>query len=304
MSTFKHWEHTEYVNKEQYEAFLHHNVPLTPSVQLPYNTAVYVEQSPSEGTKRLEAIYDPVVKGIRQLKSKKEPNRDLRLYQDALMSDHMTVVAVDGLMGTGKTSTCIEFLIEKHLSGGSVRLDGLKYPEDKPDHKLLIAKPSVNADGEEYGFLPGDINEKIQPTLANYIQYFERNHQLSFDDLREAGHVEILPLGFIRGLDAKYMTIVVDECQNTKELVTVVTRKAKDDSRIFLLGDTSPFQIDRQGNTPDNNGLTHIIDLLTGAPYFQYIEMKSIENIVRSEEVKDIVRRLFKKHGSDPKEWV
>ncbi|WIT25997.1 hypothetical protein [Bacillus phage SPO1L1] len=300
MSTFKHWEHTEYVNKEDYQAFLDHNVPLTPSVSLPYNTAVYVE-SPSEGSKRLEGIYDPTVKGIRKLKSKKEPNRDLRLYQDAMMSDHMTVVAVNGLMGTGKTSTCIEYLISQHLAP-TISVDGLGAMSEH--HKLLIAKPSVNADGEEYGFLPGDINEKIQPTLANYVQYFERNHQCSFDELREAGVVEILPLGFIRGLDAKNMTIVVDECQNTKELVTVVTRKAKEDSRIFLLGDTSPFQIDRQGNTPENNGLTHIIDLLCGASYFQYIEMTSIENIVRSDEVKDIVKRLFKKHGSDPKEWV
>lgn len=300
MSTLKHWEHTEYVSKENYQAFLDHNVPLTPSVSLLYNTAVYVEEI-SGGSKRLEGIYDPIIKGIRKLKSKKEPNRDLRLYQDAMMSEHMTVLAVNGLMGTGKTSTCIEYLIRQHLSG-NISMDGLGSMSSH--HKLLIAKPSVNADGEEYGFLPGDINEKIQPTLLNYVQYFERNHQCSFDELREAGVVEILPLGFIRGLDAQNMSIVVDECQNTKELVTVVTRKAKENSRIFLLGDTSPFQIDRQGNTPDDNGLTHIIDLLQGAPYFQYIEMTSIEHVVRSEEVKDIVRRLFKKHGSNPKEWI
>jgi predicted ribonuclease YlaK len=121
--------------------------------------------------------------------------------------------------------------------------------------------------------------------------------------LRAGGYVEILPLGFIRGLDAENMTIVVDECQNTKELVTVVTRRAKD-SRIFLLGDTSPFQIDLAGNTPKKNGLTDIIDLLQGAPYFQYIEMKSLEHIVRSDEVRDIVRRLFKKHGEDPQQWI
>lgn len=299
MSTLKHWEHTEYVSKEDYQAFTEHNVPLTPSVSLPYNTAVYVECP--EGSKRLEGIYDPTIKGIRKLKSRKEPNRDLRLYQDAMMSPHMTVVAVDGLMGTGKTSTCIEFLVNQHLKD-VVSIDGLG--SNSSHHKLLIAKPAVNADGEEYGFLPGDINEKIQPTLSNYVQYFERNHQCSFDELREAGVVEILPLGFIRGLDAQNMTIVVDECQNTKELVTVVTRKAKEDSSIFLLGDTSPFQIDRQGNTSEDNGLSHIMDLLQGAPYFQYIEMTSVEHIVRSEEVKDIVRRLFKKHGSNPKEWI
>ena len=167
----------------------------------------------------------------------------------------------------------------------------------------LISKPGVNASGEEYGFLPGDINEKIIPTLKNYTQYFDRLHQSGFEALRLSGYVEILPLGFVRGMDAENISVIVDECQNTKELVTMVTRRAKD-SRIFLLGDTSPFQIDLPGNTPKKNGLADVIDLLQGAPYFQYIEMKSLEHIVRSDEVRDIVRRLFKKYGEDPKNWM
>jgi predicted ribonuclease YlaK len=305
----KHWQHTELVEIEIYKQFMHHNVPITPSIALPYNTAVFIE--PVGGGKRLEGIYDPAVKGIRQLKYKTpkgrfNQNRDLKLYLDAVANPNITVIGVDGLMGTGKTSTCIENLIEEHLS--SIKVDDrvLNNPDWKPPfdaHKIMIAKPAVNSGGEEYGFLPGDINEKILPTIKNYTQYFDRNHQSGFEMLRAGGYVEILPLGFIRGLDAENMSIVVDECQNTKELVTVVTRRAKD-SRIFLLGDTSPFQIDLSGNTPKKNGLTDIIDLLRGAPYFQYIEMKSLEHIVRSDEVRDIVRRLFKKHGEDPQEWL
>lgn len=305
----KHWQHVEYVDDEVYKQFLHHNTPVTPSIQLPFNTAVYIQ--PITGGKRLEGIYDPTLKGIRQLKYKSQkgkpvPNRDLRLYLDAVLSEHITVLAVDGLMGTGKTSTCIESLIEEHLSDIKVDERVLNNPDWKPDtdaHKIMIAKPAVNSGGEEYGFLPGDINEKIAPTIKNYTQYFDRNHQAGFELLNAAGYVEILPLGFIRGLDAENMTVVVDECQNTTELITVVTRRAKD-SRIFLLGDTSPFQIDLKGNTPKKNGLADTIDLLRGAHYFQYIEMKSLEHIVRSDEVRDIVRRLFKKYGEDPQEWV
>jgi predicted ribonuclease YlaK len=247
-----------------------------------------------------------MVKGIRQVSNKNAPNRDLRLYHDALENPNITILAVDGLMGTGKTFTLIDHLVKTKLSNIRIIdkvLNDVTYKADPHAHKILIAKPGVNASGEEYGFLPGDINEKLIPTMKNYTQYFDKLHQSGFEALRLTGYVDILPLGFIRGMDAENLSAIVDECQNTKELVTMVTRRAKD-SRIFLLGDSSPFQIDLQGNTPNKNGLTAIIDLLHGAPYFQYIEMKSLEHIVRSDEVRDIVRRLFKKYGEDPKNWI
>lgn len=300
---FKHWEHTELVEEAEYNQFVHHHIPITPSVPLEGNLAVYVQCT--DGSKRLEGVYDPFTKGIRPIRGNRAPNRDLRLYHDALQNDNITVLSVDGLTGTGKTSTLIKDLIETHLANVSVG-DFVTDCTQKPDadsHKILIAKPGVNASGEDYGFLPGDINAKIAPTLRNYTQYFDRYHQDGFEALNLSGHVEILPLGFIRGSDAENLSIVVDECQNTRELVTVVTRKAKN-SRIFLLGDTSPFQIDLEGNTPKKNGLKDVTDLLRGAPYFQYIEMKSLEHIVRSDEVRDVVRRLFKKYGQDPQEWV
>ena len=296
----KHWEHTEYVNNEELQA-LKKGKAIIPSVSIPANTAVYVC---GHDTKRLEGIYDPELKGIRQLTDKSAPNRDLRLYKDAIANKNITILAVNGLMGTGKTSTAVEELINKHLNDVKAHNGMLREP-NRGQHKLLIAKPHVGAGGdtEQMGHLPGDINEKLDPTLKNFIQYFDRFHQAGFNALRNAGYVEILPLAYIRGLDATDITIVADECQNTTELISVVTRKAAN-SRIFLLGDTSPFQIDLAGNTPKKNGLTSIIDLLAGAPYFQYIEMRSLEHIVRSDEVRDIVRRLFKKYGQDPQEWI
>ncbi len=300
----KHWQHTEIVSKQVYDDFVNHNIPIKPSEILPYNTAVYVVSE--LGSKRLEGIYDFHAGGIRQLKNKTAPNKDLRLYLDAVSNENITILGVDGLMGTGKTSTCIENLIKMHLSNVKVDERVLNNPDWKPPfdaHKILIAKPAVNAGGEEYGFLPGDLKEKIAPMLKNYTQYFDRHHQSGFEMLNAAGYVEILPLGFIRGMDQENMTIIVDEAQNTKELITVATRLANK-ARIFLLGDTSPFQIDLAGNTPKKNGLTDIVDLLRGAHYFQYIEMKSLEHIVRSDEVRDIVKRLFKKYGEDPQEWL
>jgi predicted ribonuclease YlaK len=297
----KHWQHTELVSPEEFEQFKKLNIPVTPTTPLPNNVAVYVQG----GSERLEGIFDPTIKGIRKLRKSSAPNRELRLYEDALHSEHITVLAVDGFIGTGKTSTLIEHLAKTNFADIKIPVNitgGVEYELDPTARRILIAKPAINADGEEYGFLPGDLREKLEPTLMNYTQYFNRFTQQGYELLATAGYVEILALGFIRGLDAENIDVVVDECQNTRELVTAVSRRAKG-SRIFLMGDTSPFQIDRPGNTPTNNGLYKIIDLLKGAKYFQYIEMKSLENIVRSEEVRDLVRRLFKQHGEDPTNW-
>jgi len=291
----RHWEVTLTVSSEDYSKFLKHNSPLKPPVGLPYNTGVLVQNQ--NGGKLLEGVYDPTVDGIRPLKDTSGPNRDIRLYKDAVQSGHITFLAVDGLMGTGKTSTSIEYAVSKLPNTTYLRMT------DTNDHRVLIAKPYVNSGGEEYGFLPGDIDDKFDPTLVNYIQYFDRMHSAGYDKLRDSGLVQVMPLGFIRGLDGENMTIIVDECQNTKELISMATRKAKD-TRIFFLGDTSPFQIDLPGNTPKKNGLHDLIDLLAGAPYFQYIEMKSVAHILRSDEVRDIVRRLLRKYGQDPKEWA
>ena len=301
----KHWEYTEYVSEDVYYEYSKLGVPIVPSASISYNTAVYV-QDEAGNNKRLEGIFDPQLKSIRQLKDKTAPNRELRLYKDALMTKEITVLAVNGLMGTGKTKTVVEHLIDTHLANVRISertMDDPAWKLPKDAHKIMIAKPTVNAGEEDYGFLPGDKDEKLEPLLRNYTQYFDRMHQSGFKLLKAAEYVEILPLGFIRGLDSENIDIVVDECQNTKELVTMVTRNANN-SRIFLLGDTSVFQIDLQGNTPKKNGLTDIIDLLQGAPYFQYIEMKTLEHIVRSGTVRDVVRRLFKKHGEDPQEWT
>lgn len=298
----KHWTHTEYVDETDFKKFRDYGTVLESNTDIQNNTGVFIQSI--TGSERLEGIFCGTEKGIRPLRTKNgrpEPNRDLRLYVDALLSPDITVLAIDGLMGTGKTSTCVEILcdtvVPKHIQQ---RENGL-YIKDKPE-KILIAKPNVNAGGEDYGFLPGDIEEKLEPGLRSFRQYFDMYNKYGYEVLKEVGYIETLPLGFIRGLNAEDTTIVVDECQNTSELVTVVTRKARN-SRVILMGDTSPFQIDKYGNTTNQNGLKHISNLLNGAPYFQLIEMKTLNHVVRSSETRDIIRRLFVNHGEDIDKW-
>lgn len=285
-----HWEHVEYVSADTLQAIKRGEV-VKPSIPLDANTALSVCCE----SVLLECVYTG--KTIRPLMKSSAPNRDLRLYIDALHDPNITMLAVDGLPGSGKTSTAVEFVIDNDLSGLSANDLG-----KSTEPKVLIAKPYLNAGEEEYGFLPGDINEKFDPTVQNFIQYFNRKHLLGFDQLRDGGLVEVLPLGFIRGRDLPDTTIIVDECQNTKELVTMATRKAKN-SRVIFLGDTSPYQIDIKGNSTHHNGLSHLTRLLKGASYFQHIELKTTNHILRSDESRDIVRRLIKTYGKDSSDW-
>ena len=136
----KHWEHTEYVNNEELQA-LKKGKAIIPSVSIPANTAVYVC---GHDTKRLEGIYDPELKGIRQLTDKSAPNRDLRLYKDAIANKNITILAVNGLMGTGKTSTAVEELINKHLNDVKAHNGMLREP-NRGQHKLLIAQAACRS---------------------------------------------------------------------------------------------------------------------------------------------------------------
>lgn len=283
-----HWSHTEHLAGVDFSDLLM-NIPTHCSTIMDNNTALYA----TDGIKTIECIYE---KGkIRPLRKSKSPNRDLRLLEDALSNPDITILAVDGLAGSGKTSTAVKYAIDNHLQN-------VDFKAKVSEPSVLIAKPYVNAGEEEYGFLPGDINEKFDPTVQNFIQYFNRNHMAGFDALRDSGQLEVLPLGFIRGRDLPDTVVIIDECQNTRELVTMATRKAKN-SRIVFLGDTSPFQIDLPGNTPSQNGLSKLTELLTGAEYFQHIELKTVEHILRSSEARDIIRRLIKKHGKSTLDW-
>lgn len=291
-----HWQHIEIVDELTFNKFLNHKTSFSTDSDLDPNVGILI--SCESQSRKIEGVYDGVEHVIRPLKcgGKSAPNKELRLYLDALNNDVINMIAVDGLMGTGKTSSVVEYMCD-------LLPDINKFSEPYTSgYKIIIAKPYINAMGEEYGFLPGEIDDKLDPSLASFIQYFDRYHKAGFRKLRQQGYIELLPLGFVRGLDLKDTILVADECQNTLELISLATRKSTG-SKIIFLGDTSPFQIDRPGNTSKVNGLTYLVDLLSGATFFQHIEMKTLNHIVRGDEVKEVVRRLFKKYGENPQEW-
>jgi len=157
-------------------------------------------------------------------------------YILALLDDNTDIVVVGGPAGTGKTYLAMLAAI-KALKAGEV-------------DRIILTRPAVGVDDEKHGFLPGDLNQKMEPwtrplldVLREYYNTKEIAHML------EEQIVEIAPLAFCRGRNFKHSYVVLDEAQNATpgQLKMIMTRIGVG-SKIVITGDVE--QADRK--TADN----------------------------------------------------
>lgn len=177
-----------------------------------------------------------------------------------------------GPAGTGKT-----FLAAAH--GASLLRRGQV-------DRLVITRPAVEA-GEKLGFLPGDLNEKVDPYLAPIWEAL--NDILGADDVkrrREKGEIEAAPIAFMRGRTLSHAFIIVDEAQNLTRLqMKMVLTRIGEGSRMVVTGD--PSQIDLL-NARDS-GLPHALGILEGVEGTGVLRF-SASDVVRHAMVERIVR--------------
>lgn len=254
--------------------------------------------------KRYNAVYDGALRKARQLNTYNPQfhamkNRDLSLYNDHLLNPDVNTIIVDGFFGTGKTST-----VCSHLVHGLMK--ELEQAE-KGISKAYIAKPHVGV-GDGYGYLPGDLPTKMAEELKSYTQYFNRFAGPGMADffmmrnIEESGRMtkeraadideamlELLPFEYMRGLDIDRGWVVLDEAQNTniKEMTTFLSRP-DDVAKLIITGDTTKTQIDKRGNTPENNGLSFAKEIFHGKRYAAHIELQTLEHIIRGQRVRDL----------------
>jgi phosphate starvation-inducible PhoH-like protein len=168
-----------------------------------------------------------------------------KLYLKSIQ-DNPVVFGI-GPAGTGKTylavASAISALLKNHVQ------------------RIILTRPAVEA-GEELGFLPGDLREKILPYLRPL--YDAMHDMLDTEDvarLAEKGVIEIAPLAYMRGRTLSNAFIILDEAQNTtpEQMMMFLTRLG-DDSRMIVTGDITQIDLPR----PKQSGLLQVTHILHG----------------------------------------
>tara|TARA_Y100001937_G_scaffold128557_1_gene205861 strand:+ start:2647 stop:3339 length:693 start_codon:yes stop_codon:yes gene_type:complete len=191
------------------------------------------------------------------------------------------VVICSGPAGTGKT----------HIAT-SLAIMGLIRDEYE---KVIITRPLVQA-GEDTGYLPGNIREKMSPYLRpifdELLCYVSNSDIIT---LMNSGKIEICPLAYMRGRNFHHSFIVADECQNAseKQLMMLLTRIGKQ-SKIVMTGDASQSDL----NYRSQGGLNSCIQGLSGVSGVGIINLTS-QDIVREPIVERIVVAMQKYHSSN-----
>lgn len=168
-------------------------------------------------------------------------------YLDLLTGTKNDLIFGVGPAGTGKTFLAV--------AAGAAAL------RNKSAAKLIITRPAVEA-GENLGFLPGDLEEKVEPYLRPIWDALDET--LGADQagrLREKKVIEVAPLAFMRGRTLKNAFVIMDEAQNATiaQMKMVLTRLGRD-SRMVVTGD--PGQVDLPKSQP--SGLAHALRILRG----------------------------------------
>ena len=184
-----------------------------------------------------------------------------------------------GPAGTGKTFVSVALAVR-----------ALKNKQVK---KIIITRPAVEA-GENLGFLPGDLKEKIDPYLRPI--YDALNDMVPFEKLKyylEREIIEIAPLAYMRGRTLHNAFILLDEAQNTTamQMKMFLTRMGPE-SKMIVTGDTS--QIDLPKN--QSSGLKEAVRILNQVNGIGFVELSG-RDVVRHKLVRDIIEA----YGS--KEW-
>jgi PhoH-like ATPase len=181
-------------------------------------------------------------------------NKEQFFALDLLLDDDIKLVTLVGKAGTGKTLLAIAAGLAKAA-------------DERVYDRLLVSRPIFPL-GRDIGFLPGDIEDKLNPWMKPVYDNVEfilhsrstiRGKQRAYQELISQGLLEIEPLTYIRGRSIPHQYLVVDEAQNLTphEIKTIITR-AGEGTKIVLTGD--PYQIDNPYVDATSNGLVFLVE--------------------------------------------
>ncbi len=260
---------TELIDRMQKHLIRHGSINLTDIQQM-----MTVKKEPEKSVSQMLSVYsnkviEPTTRG--QLK-----------YIEIMLANDLTFCV--GPAGTGKTYLAV-----------AVAVAMLK---NKQVRRIILARPAVEA-GEKLGFLPGDLQAKVNPYLRPLFDALE--DMMDFAQMRkfiDLDIIEIIPLAFMRGRTLNDAVIICDEAQNTSplQMLMVLTRLGHG-SKMIITGDITQTDLPRN----QQSGLIDAIQTLKRIKGIGTTEL-SQNDIVRHRLVQNIVRAYRKKNQNETQE--
>lgn len=203
----------------------------------------------------------------RQIKSK---THGQKIYIDAIKSND--IVFGIGPAGTGKTFLAVAMAVTAF--------------RNKEVNRIVLTRPAVEA-GEKLGFLPGDLQNKVDPYLRPlYDALYEMMGFETYQKYLEKGMIEVAPLAYMRGRTLDDSFIILDEAQNTTpEQMKMFLTRIGFGSKAVITGDIT--QIDLPGDK--KSGLKEVINILKEIKGISFVHL-SDKDVVRHELVQRIIQ--------------
>lgn len=195
-------------------------------------------------------------------------------YIDAIKNN--TVIFGIGPAGTGKTYLAVAMAVNAFRA--------------KEVNRIILTRPAVEA-GEKLGFLPGDLQQKVDPYLRPlYDALFDMLGAESFQRYQEKGCIEVAPLAYMRGRTLDESFIILDEAQNTTpEQMKMFLTRLGFNSKIVVTGDVTQIDL------PDGkrSGLVEAVKILKNVDDIQAVRFNE-KDVVRHKLVMDIIKAYEK----------
>lgn len=200
-------------------------------------------------------------------------------YADSIKNN--TIVLGIGPAGTGKTYLAVAMAVK------SFRNHEIK--------KIILTRPAVEA-GEKLGFLPGDLQDKVDPYLRPlYDALFDMFGADNFQKYMEKGIIEVAPLAYMRGRTLDDAFIILDEAQNTtSEQIKMFLTRLGENSKMVITGDITQIDL------PDSkkSGLIEAMKVLRGIDDIN-IHRFTEKDVVRHKLVQDIIKAYEKYNNNE-----
>ncbi len=229
---------------------------------------------------------EDVMKGVVAITAKGKPVKcktvGQKRYAEAVKKNTITFGV--GPAGTGKTYLAVSLAVAAYKA--------------KEVERIILTRPAVEA-GEKLGFLPGDLQTKVDPYLRPlYDALQELFGPETYAKLMEKGTIEVAPLAYMRGRTLSDAFVILDEAQNaTREQMKMFLTRLGEGSKMVVTGDLTQIDL------PDGkkSGLLHAVKILDGIEDIAVCKL-SERDVVRHPLVSRIVKAYEREEGKRKKE--